>query len=379
MKYTDNIYPKEIQEAIKKFVDDNPRGYSRLIKSKRPDLYMFVLNNTPNTLRLSTRMYWIINDIYDYPECELCHRSFTYSIQFNRGYHRYCKDCINSKDSDRTKHARETNLKKFGCISNFGNKENREKGKRTLMFHYGVDHNWKSTKVRNGGKKTCKQLYGDENYNNREKSKHTKLEKYGDENYNNPNKISQTWNKHAENDPSFVLERNRKSKQTKKERYGDENYSNTQLAKETLMKRYGRLHGFKGRYQFDSKKFDSSYELAYYIWLKDTGIRFVYPCPFNIEYLNEETNRVKTYCPDFLVEDNIVEIKGEHFFKNNDPSTKILINPYNSSDSTPKYKMKCMLDNNAIILSNNECQKYIDYVNDKYGKDFINSCKIECK
>ena len=41
-------------------------------------------------------------------------------------------------------------------------------------------------------KKTLKEKYGDESYNNLEKGKKTKLEKYGDENYNNREKMVQT-------------------------------------------------------------------------------------------------------------------------------------------------------------------------------------------
>ena len=41
-------------------------------------------------------------------------------------------------------------------------------------------------------KKTLKEKYGDENYNNIQQGKRTKLEKYGDENYNNREKMVQT-------------------------------------------------------------------------------------------------------------------------------------------------------------------------------------------
>lgn len=43
-------------------------------------------------------------------------------------------------------------------------------------------------------KKTLKQKYGDENYNNNKKAKQTKLEKYGDPNYNNREKMLKTNN-----------------------------------------------------------------------------------------------------------------------------------------------------------------------------------------
>lgn len=66
-------------------------------------------------------------------------------------------------------------------------------------------------------KKTCKEVYGNENYVNISKSKKTKLEKYGDENYQNIEKI----------------------KRTKLEKYGDENYNNLDKIKKTNLERYG--------------------------------------------------------------------------------------------------------------------------------------------
>jgi hypothetical protein len=66
-------------------------------------------------------------------------------------------------------------------------------------------------------RKTCKEMYGYENYVNIEKSKKTKLEKYGDENYQNIEKI----------------------KKTKFEKYGDENYNNLDKIKKTNLERYG--------------------------------------------------------------------------------------------------------------------------------------------
>lgn len=375
MKYTEEI--EKYKKELKAFIESNPGTYSRRIKRNNPKLYKFILENTPDTLKLSTRMYWILNDIYDFPRCEICGKEFKNGIQFNRGYPRYCRKCSNSVYSDRTKHARKTNLERFGSISNFGNKENREKGKQTLLKHYGVDHNWKSQEIRNVGKNTCEKKYGDANFNNREKCKQTKLKRYGDENYVNSELARKTWTKHIIDNPNFLEERLRKTKTTKLKRYGDENYNNHRQTKETLIKKYGMLHGLSPKYIYHGKKFDSSYELAYYIWLEDHKIDFKYPCPYNFEFKNEDTGKDKTYCPDFLVDGNIVEIKGDHFFKDKDPKTNILVNPFDVNDSTPKYKMECMKKHNVVILTNKDCEQYLKYVITNYGSNFLNSCRLK--
>ncbi len=88
--------------------------------------------------------------------------------------------------------------------------ERGKKIKETFLKKYGVEHPsqlpWVKEKIkkkREEGcydnmvtniKKTLKERYGDENYNNLEKCKKTKLEKYGDENYNNREKMLKTNN-----------------------------------------------------------------------------------------------------------------------------------------------------------------------------------------
>ena len=114
-----------------------------------------------------------------------------------------------------------------------------------LFLKYGVYRTAHIPGIQNKIKQTKKLIYGDENYNNREKalatwitlyggyplqcdkikqkSKQTRLERYGDENYNNSNK----------------------NKQTKLERYGDENYNNRELVKETCLTNWGYISSNK--------------------------------------------------------------------------------------------------------------------------------------
>ncbi|MCK9445498.1 hypothetical protein M0Q50_01225 [bacterium] len=116
-------------------------------------------------------------------------------------------------------------------------------------------------------KLTKKNKYGDENYNNREKSKETCLEKYGVENVQQDYNIKEkTNNTNIEKYGDFVLMKNdiikdkqqktmfekygdihalniknfiEKSSKTKKEKYGDENYNNREKSKETCLEKYG--------------------------------------------------------------------------------------------------------------------------------------------
>jgi hypothetical protein len=69
---------------------------------------------------------------------------------------------------------------------------NEIKKKQTCLNRYGVEYTLQTTEVKNKGKQTKKEKYGDEKYNNRNKQNQTKKERYGNENYNNSEKRIKT-------------------------------------------------------------------------------------------------------------------------------------------------------------------------------------------
>lgn len=83
----------------------------------------------------------------------------------------------------------------------------------------------------------------------------------------------------------------------------------------------------------------------------------------------------------FIVEGQLVELKGDHFF---DESGK-MINPFRYPEwSDEQYeqacaqyeaKYQCMLKNNVRILRSDDYGQYVKYVEQKYGKDFLRQFK----
>ena len=69
----------------------------------------------------------------------------------------------------------------------------------------------------------------------------------------------------------------------------------------------------KSKYFYNNIFFDSAPELAYYIWLKDNNISFEYHP--NVSFKYEHGGRTYIYQPDFKVGNKLIEIKGDHFFK----------------------------------------------------------------
>lgn len=53
-----------------------------------------------------------------------------------------------------------------------------------------------------------------------------------------------------------------------------------------------------------------------------------------------------------------------------------MINPYDrTQDAIYEAKHQCMLKNGVEIITSEKYKKYVDYVNDAYGKDYLKKFK----
>lgn len=95
---------------------------------------------------------------------------------------------------------------------------------------------------------------------------------------------------------------------------------------------------------------DSSWELAFVIYNLDHNIKFERN---NKVFTYNYNNEVHTYMPDWLIDNKYVEIKG---FCDDQWKTKLSQFPEEET---------------LIVLTKIEMQPYIDYVIEKYGKDYI--------
>lgn len=213
-----------------------------------------------------------------------------------------------------------------------------------------------------------------------QKSWKTRLAKYGA--YNNyaiiQNSMQEKYGvKSYFSSPDFQ----EKSAKTKELKYGNPNYRNLEKYEQTCLKKYGvrstnqvpeiikkQQQNNHKKYVFDDIIFDSKQELCFYVYCKDNALNISRE-PEKLSYIFN--GKEHFYIPDFLVENQLFEIKGDQFISQ-DGSWK---NIYNPDDLKPLAKYNCALENNVIILKASECQKYIDYCLNKYGKDFINKHK----
>lgn len=160
-----------------------------------------------------------------------------------------------------------------------------------------------------------------------------------------------------------------KAKFIMKEKYGNEEIFATEHFQqkhiENSRKKYGTDYPIQNKevykrnknryYQYEDLIFDSSWELAVYIWYKDNNLDIQRePCQF--DYIGIDGKKHK-YFPDFLINGQIIEIKGTQYL---DENGKL-------KDTA---KQKCVEDNNVVIWSYNEVKPYIQYCkelfNDKY-------------
>jgi very-short-patch-repair endonuclease len=186
------------------FTTDNKSGYKSTEKwfsKNHLDEYNKIIQHSVKygigeTFKEKIWVYF--NNLTQRPKCLTCNNPIKFSNRFDRGYGDFCSvNCINSNKEEMIKRIKKTMNDKY-------------------QVNFFPEHN---DFVLNQ-KKTKKEKYGDENYNNQLKQKNTKKEKYGDENYVNIEK----------------------SKETCLLRYGSENVGQSKYYKETMDKRFINLY-----------------------------------------------------------------------------------------------------------------------------------------
>lgn len=267
---------------------------------------------------------------------------------------------------------------------------------KTNTERYGGPSPMCSAEVRAISKQHKLEKYGDENYTNREQAAKTKMERYGDPHYNNPEKQALTAKKYGEQ-YNHVLEvpgvhdlgiaaiykkygvrsvlslpeTIEKSRQTKLEEYGDAEYRNQKQGRETRLRRYGRESGFTCRYNYFGMMFDSSWELAVWIYCIDHNIPII-RTPFAYEYITK-SGKTKHYYPDFMINGKLVEIKGDHLIDEDGDLKKLYTD---QSDEYTDSKQEIMSILGVAVWTQKDCENHIKYARYKYGYNYNQLFKV---
>lgn len=267
--------------------------------------------------------------------CPTCGKETTFIGITKGGYITHCSRSCAQNDKEVLKKKEETSMREHGVL----HYRNCEQARKTFLENHTqeeIDKLYKNTiKTRDNVSDKVKE----ERVN---KARKTREDRYGKGAWISDATIEQT-------------------KQTKKDRYGDENYNNREQATKTYIENFGQTYPIQHKYKYNDLYFDSSWEIAYYIWLSDNKITFEYHPSIKKTNLYYEWNgKRKSYYVDFIVEGQYVEIKNDLLYE------KLLIP--NTKDNE-KYKL--MIKNNVIILKYKEILPILKYIDEKYGKNYL--------
>lgn len=199
--------------------------------------------------------------------------------------------------------------------------ESKDKMKATNRLRYGVDNPAQSDKCKEKYRQTCLEKYGVDNYSKtdeyKEKVRKTNLEKYGAEYYSQTNECKE------------------KVVKTSLLKFNAYNYSQTEESH----------HYHKSSIMYDDQPFDSIPELEFYKKCIAEG-KSVIRHPIKLEYWYGD--KTHYYFPDFLVDGQLVEIKGKHFLN---PETGKWYNPFNSDlNEREEARYDCAIRNGVRII-----------------------------
>lgn len=218
--------------------------------------------------------------------------------------------------------------------------------------------------------KTKLERYGDAKYTNAEQRKQTLSEK--DEEYwiERKQKVKETsLKKYGATNIFKTNEFKERAKLTKIEKYGDENYNNREKSNQTTIEKYGVANysqssdfinkkNFK-LYKLNNISFDSFPELCVYLYCINNNIK-IERNKVKFKYVFEDKQH---YCfVDFVINDKLVEVKGDFLYE------QMLVE--NTQDNA---KLKCLLEHNVEIWTSEKYNFYIEWFkqNNYNIKDYI--------
>lgn len=345
--------PKNFDELVE-LINAHPGKYSLLLNAKgrkrEPDVippYKH-LNDWVNEVTAfaladsfystPTKCYWILHDLHDFPKCAVCSSQQWYkhrNIHLWDGYHRTCS--LKCRQNDE--------LTKQHRIDAFQKK-------------YGVDNPWQAEEIKLKCDATREERYGDKKFTNRQKAKKTR-------------------EKHKQENPYYQEEIEAKKVKTFLKKYGCRNSAQCPA----VMSKAHR------KYKYNGMMFDSSIEVAYYIWMVDRGERIERA---STSFQFNFNGKIYQYFPDFYLPDyqQYIELKGSQFFKTNDGTMSLpwryrswTNEQYMLKCQKEEAKHQCMLKNNVkiILQPSEELDAAFKHIKSKYGKNYLKQFRYHKK
>lgn len=208
-------------------------GLKQYFENCKKELYDYIMAYTSilsDKYPFSHRLYWVVNNIKQFPTCILCGKPNMRVITYNDGYSgnkAYCSHKCVTRSNECVNKRKSTNLQRYGVDCPAKREEIKEKIKNTCISKYGTTSYLNSEEGKRNITNIIQERYGVDHISKSEERKKI---------------MRDIW---SNRDDKTIQEIVSKSRNTKQERYGDENYSNRDLARKTNQERYGCDHYMK--------------------------------------------------------------------------------------------------------------------------------------
>ena len=380
-------------------VKKSPKGYHVTLKSKFKFIIDFLNKKFPMLndpyYKLGTKVYWFLHNMTDFPKCirEGCDNKLIHNVFVTIGYGKgYCSVKCEMNDPNHQHELQEIFNNKYGANSY----PESERFKLQLSECAKNRTPEEKEKIKNKREKTTFERFGVKNiFCNgiiRTKFEDEREKRTGDRYWNNSEKAVQTRKLNRQSDPQYQQKINEKTAQTiQLRRDSDKNYDEKKRLKKqntikeilkinpnyyvdkknktiaTNLKRTGycwpsqnpeiRATMFR-KYKYNGLNFDSAPEIAYYIWLTDNNIDFIYHPVFTELFIGED-GEYHHYEPDFLILSTMTyeDIKGSQFFK-----------PKFLNCKNNRKKLEFMMKMGIRLILDSEYNIYMKYCQKKFGK-----------
>lgn len=308
--------------------------------------------------------------------------------------------------------SKETCLKKYGKDNFFKTDEFKKKNEKTSLATYGTKKPCQSSKVKAKIEQSNLKIYGykasSQNPLIKKKSQRSQFDTYGKwysqtqeckdriistnlekRGVSNPMQDPACKQKQVEDcrhkyEVDFYRqtpECNEKLKNTYQSKYGVDWYFQTPGFRETartlykitrkkLLEIYGPV--CHARFLFEEERFDSSWELIFWMYCKIHDIRITRPRR-GIVYVSSD-HKIHHYFPDFKIGKHLVEIKGDQFLGKGS-----LINPYTEDPEIQdifRAKGECMKRHRILVVSGKDISAYKNSTESLLGKDWWKKFRI---
>lgn len=247
---------------------------------------------------LNEKAYWFLHDLKEYPHCQFkdCMNKVTFA-GLKKGYRMAC--CNSHAQAVARLKTAATNLMRYGSTTPLHSKEIRAKINQHNIETYGTANVVESDYFKQKRIETCRKNFGVDwpmqSEEVRKKSRESCKETYGVE---------------------YVLQDEdvkAKGRETSRDKYGVDYPMKSEEVKAKSRSTFQRNYGVNApaqcpeirrkqqmRCTYNGLHFDSTLEIAYYIWLVDHNVEFTYEPDLKFKYIYN--GKVHWYIPDFIVE-----------------------------------------------------------------------------